>query len=209
METAQLITEAVAATGKVTAGLSAGVRSNITPCAGFDVHGLAGHMAGVYAGSALAGRKEGRPAGDSSPDLLGDNPAAALADPGSKLADAWGTPGAFEGTTKFGPGEMPAQMAGAITFFETLVHGWDFAKATGQEFQISDELAAASLVVAQQICNEVSRERGAFGPEVQVSADANAFDRALGLSGRDPGWSGRIHALNTFEPRAGIGRERS
>lgn len=186
METPDLIKQAVATTGKVTSGLSGDVRSNATPCGDFDVHALASHLAGFYAGSALAGRKE---SGETAPDLLGSDPAAALADLGSKMADAWGTPGALDGSTKFGPGEMPAQMAGTITYLETLVHGWDLARATGQQFEISDELAEASLATAQMICNDVSRERGAFGPEVQVPEDAGAFERALGLTGRDPGWS--------------------
>lgn len=189
METTQLINQAIAATSKVTSGLSGDVRSNATPCANFDVHDLASHLAGFYAGSAKAGRKEGGPTGDSSPDLLGANPSAALAELGSKLADAWSTPGALDGETKFGPGEMPAQMAGSITFFETAVHGWDLAKATGQSFEVSQELADASLELARQICNDQSRERGAFGPEVQVDPGAGAFDRALGLTGRDPDWS--------------------
>jgi hypothetical protein len=27
-----------------------------------------------------------------------------------------------------------------------------------------------------------------FGPVVEIADDASAFDRALALSGRDPGW---------------------
>lgn len=36
---------------------------------------------------------------------------------------------------------------------------------------------------------EQGRQMGIFGAPVPVAADAPALDRALGLSGRDPGWA--------------------
>lgn len=193
METTDLIKQAVATTGKVTAGLSTDQRSNATPCSEFDVHGLAAHMAGFFAGSAVAAAKGERPTIEDreawASGLLGNDPAAALTDLGSKMADAWNAHGALDGSTQFGPGEMAAEMAGTITYFETLMHGWDLAKATGQAFEVSSELAEASLATAQKICNDQSRERGAFGAAVTGHGDSSAFDQALAMSGRDPGWS--------------------
>lgn len=189
MGTAELITQAVAATGKVAAGLSTDQRSNATPCSEFDVHDLVVHMAGFFAGSAIAAEKGERPTGGDPSALLGNDPAAALTDLSSRMAEAWSAPGALDGSTQFGPGEMPSQMAGTISYFETLMHGWDLAKATGQTLEVSAELADASLVTAQQICNDQSRERGVFGAEIETAAGVAAFDRALALSGRDPGWS--------------------
>ncbi len=84
---------------------------------------------------------------------------------------------------------MSAYMAGTISFFETLVHGWDLASATGQTLELPDDLSEAALTASQRICSDRAREAGAFGPEVAAPADAGPFEQALALAGRDPGWS--------------------
>ncbi|WP_369266126.1 hypothetical protein [Streptomyces harbinensis] len=45
------------------------------------------------------------------------------------------------------------------------------------------------LGVVQQIADK-ARANGGYGPAVTASAHASAFDRALTLSGRNPGWIG-------------------
>jgi uncharacterized protein (TIGR03086 family) len=189
MDTINLINQAAAVAGQVASGLSTDQRSNSTPCAEYEVHDLAAHMAGFYMGSAIAAAKGERPTGGDPSELLGTDPSGALVDLSSKMATAWSTPGALDGSTQFGPGEMPAEMAANITVLETLVHGWDLAKATGQEIVISDDLANASLATAQMICNDDSRAGGFFGPSVDAPAGSGAFDQALALTGRDPAWS--------------------
>jgi len=189
MGTAELISQAAAATGKVAAGLTTDQRSNATPCADYEVHDLAAHMAGFYMGSAIAAAKGERPEGGDPGQLLGDELSGALVDLSSKMAAAWNVPGALDGNTQFGPGEMPAAMAANITVLETLVHGWDLAKATGQSLDVPSDLADASLATAQMICNDDSRASGFFGAAVDAPAGSGSFDQALALTGRDPGWT--------------------
>jgi hypothetical protein len=47
------------------------------------------------------------------------------------LVDALGVPGAWDGMTKMGGGELPAPMIGEMVLGEFVVHAWDLAKATG------------------------------------------------------------------------------
>jgi uncharacterized protein (TIGR03086 family) len=173
--------DAVAATASGIRGDQLGER---TPCEKFTVAELLDHLGGTLTSSARAARKEPRPdeaaASDMSP--------ASVAESASRAAAAWGDPGAYEGTTEFGPGEMPAGFAATVTLEELALHGWDLARATGRTFAISEEAGQATLGAVEQIA-EQARIRGSYGPPVPVPADAPAFHRALGASGRNPEWA--------------------
>jgi uncharacterized protein (TIGR03086 family) len=72
-----------------------------------------------------------------------------------------------------------------------LLHGWDLARATGQPFTCDPVSTAAVLAftgAAAEPEQAASRE-GPFGRVIDVPADAPAFDRVLGLAGRDPAWT--------------------
>ncbi len=138
--------------------------------------------------SAMAARKQTL-AGEPGADIVGSDPAGVIPGMIQGAVAAWQEPGSTEGKTQFGPGEYDAGFAATITLFETVMHGWDLAKGTGQELQVSDDVGEAIFGIAQQICNDDSRGEGnRFGSEINVSADASAFEKALGLSGRDPTW---------------------
>lgn len=78
------------------------------------------------------------------------------------------------------------------------MHGWDLAKATGQDDTIDPadvEHALSGMRAIPAEMMEQYRTPGAFGPgvevfgpEVKVDQDAPAQDRLLGLIGRDPRW---------------------
>lgn len=72
---------------------------------------------------------------------------------------------------------------------ETALHGWDVARAVGQEFRLSDGAAAYVLGVVDSTA-ALYRQYDGFADEVTVPASAPAFTRALALSGRDPHWTG-------------------
>jgi uncharacterized protein (TIGR03086 family) len=82
---------------------------------------------------------------------------------------------------------MKAADVGAMLIMETVLHGWDIAKATGQDYHADAKLADALLatVTAQA---DMFRQYQGFAAVVPVPDDAPAFDRALSLAGRDPNW---------------------
>ena len=71
---------------------------------------------------------------------------------------------------------------------EFVLHGWDLARASGQELRCAPEVAVAVYESAVAV-GEQARSMGVYGPVVEVGADASPLERALGASGRDPGWS--------------------
>jgi uncharacterized protein (TIGR03086 family) len=66
-----------------------------------------------------------------------------------------------------------------------LVHGWDLARATGQEPTLDPDLAEQLLAFARQAINDDMRAPR-IGPEVAVAADAPATDRLVAFMGRTP-----------------------
>lgn len=80
---------------------------------------------------------------------------------------------------------------------DLVLHGWDLARATGQDDTMNPEDVARLWRITTAIPAELMaryRTPGAFGPgvevygrEVAVADDAPLQDRLLGLIGRDPG----------------------
>jgi uncharacterized protein (TIGR03086 family) len=102
--------------------------------------------------------------------------------------EVFGTPPAWTGTTKLGTAELPAAVVGGMVLGEFVLHGWDLARASGQELRCTSGAATAVLESALAM-GEQARAMGVYGPEVPVPADATLLDRALGAAGRDPSWT--------------------
>ena len=81
----------------------------------------------------------------------------------------------------------PAADVAALLIAEMVLHGWDAAKASGQRYAARDDVAAAVLNAVRANA-ELFRKYQGFADAVEVPGDATTFDRALGLSGRDPQW---------------------
>jgi uncharacterized protein (TIGR03086 family) len=83
---------------------------------------------------------------------------------------------------------LPGAAAGAVAADELVIHGWDLARATGQEYEPDLAALQAAYGFLTAAADDPNRGGGLFGPIVPVPADAPLLDRAIGLSGRDPGW---------------------
>ncbi|MGH3942709.1 MAG: TIGR03086 family metal-binding protein [Pseudonocardiaceae bacterium] len=160
-----------------------------TPCSDYDVRGLINHFAGTAGWLESMGRRLPPDADDpfgANKDVTTGNWQGLLATRIRAVAAAWDEPSAWEGSIE--DIQMPAAMIGEMALIELLMHGWDLARATGQQVDYSNEAAYEAYRFAEETA-EMGRKMGAYGAEVPVPNSAPAFDRALGLTGRDPNWT--------------------
>ena len=165
-----------------------------TPCSDFDVRAVIDHLAWAAVLSQRAATRMPFEHDWSSltpaPFLDGlpvEQWPAAVPVELDTAADAWADPAAWEGETELGGAPMPAAVVGPMMLAEFALHGWDVARAVGAPYDVPAELGEAVLAAVVPLA-QMGRDGGWYGPEVPVPADAAAFDRALGLTGRDPGW---------------------
>lgn len=149
-----------------------------TPCADFTCHDLAEHLMGsMIQLGAMAGVEVVKPEDGSL-----ENKVSVLA---GQAIEAWRSVdlnGSVEGP---GGAPLPASFLAGVLPIELLLHGWDFAQATGQQLHVSDEVVRYVRDHAETIV-PASRDRGAFAAEVLPPADANALDRLAAFAGRNP-----------------------
>jgi len=162
-----------------------------TPCERLTLSELVAHVGDLGVAFAAAGRKDlgqltGSPPGDGG-YLLDDYWRAQYPGNLAGLADAWRDPGAWSGLTQIGGVDLPGEVCAMVGLTEVVIHGWDVAVATGQHYTVDDEVADAVLAHLAGFAADGPVE-GLFGPVVEIADGASAFDRALALSGRDPGW---------------------
>ncbi|WP_329391621.1 TIGR03086 family metal-binding protein (plasmid) [Streptomyces sp. NBC_01351] len=180
---------------RIVARLAAGVTdarlADPTPCPEYAVGDLLAHLAGLAVAFRDAARKNLGPTTDTAPDK------AALSLPADwreelpralgELAEAWRDPAAWTGTTRAGGVDLPGDVMGAVAVDELVIHGWDLARATGQDYAPDQAaLHASHAFLLSAVDDEAG---GIFGPVVPVPDAAPLLDRAVGLSGRDPHWT--------------------
>jgi uncharacterized protein (TIGR03086 family) len=160
-----------------------------------DVATLLDHLMGLTKSFTKAG-EESTPPGGSGPLLasgahLDPDWRAKLPGQLDALADAWSKPSAWEGMTEVGGNTLPGEVTGVVALDEVVLHGWDLARATGQDFRCDPASAEAVLGFTERTAqpDQAASRTGLFGPVVPVADDAPTFDRALGYAGRDPAWT--------------------
>ncbi|MGH8992219.1 MAG: TIGR03086 family metal-binding protein, partial [Acidimicrobiia bacterium] len=145
MDTLKLLSQTFESTGRIVAGVRPDQMDAPTPCGEWDVRALLDHAIGVIAGFAAAASRADSP---GEPPAIGDNPQPAFDAAARATLDAWHRPGALEGMCTLAHGiTLPAEVAAGINFVDTLVHGWDLARATGQDSTLDPELATAALEI--------------------------------------------------------------
>lgn len=175
---------------RITAGVTPGQLTGPTPCPDYDTRALVNHLV-AYTGIGMEcrARRRPHPEGLAERDFTADPRwAADYAEALDRAVAAWADPAAWEGDISMGGTAMPAEAVAGMLFLELVLHAWDLAKATGQEYRAGDATAKLLLAVVQGQA-ELYRQYKGFGEPVEPPAGAGDLELALALSGRDPRWT--------------------
>lgn len=176
-------------------GVDDGALDRPTPCADTSLGALLDHVSGLTLAFTAAATKVTGGAGSQPPSAdaarLGEDWRTRIPRELTTMVEAWRDPEAWTGMTQAGGLDLPGEVAGLVALDELVIHGWDVARASGQDYACDrPSLEAAHGFVAQFSAPGQEEQRaGLFGPVVEVSDDAPRLDRLLGLSGRDPAWT--------------------
>ncbi len=157
----------------------AGAATNLdvrTPCEEWDVRTLMNHMLETQQYFVGAARGTGEPLpSPTPPEILSDDPVADFDRARDETLSVYGEPGVIE---KTGPSL-------GIAFTDQLLHGWDLAKATGQDATMPAGLPDVAYEMINGRLTDDQRQ-GAFKPEIATGPDATAQEKLLAYTGRDP-----------------------
>jgi uncharacterized protein (TIGR03086 family) len=157
--------------------------SKPTPCAEFDVRALLNHVIGGM--EMLRVAAEGGKASPPEGDQFGSDPGAVYDERRASLLTAVRGDGVLDRNWEMPFGSLPGSMMAAIAFMEHLTHGWDVAKATGQDTTLPEVLVMeCSETVAPM--DAMLRTPGVCGPAITVGDDASAQDKFIAFMGRRP-----------------------
>lgn len=183
---------AARAVASIAAGVQDAQLDLPTPCPGYTVSGMVGHIHGLAQAFTSAAKKDFGPNTSTAPEPgsqpLPDDWRLTTPQHLEALGEAWRNEEAWTGMTAAGGVDLPGEVAGLVALNEVVIHGWDLARATGQVLDLDDRTVQ---VVHQYLVETRKGEvpESVFGPPVVVSADAALIDQAVGLSGRNPAWT--------------------
>lgn len=161
--------------------------SEQTPCDEWDVRDLVNHMTeGLKVVGAAVRHEEPDPEYHNK-DYVGDHPALeykhAYKETIAAVQERDGD--VLEETFKMPYGESPAAMTFGIYGVDQLVHGWDLAKATGQDTEMPADLAEAAFATVDGRLTDEQRGE-VFKKEIKPPANASVQEKLLAYTGRKP-----------------------
>ena len=168
---------------------------NPTPCEGWAVRDLCYHLlAGrafrkVVRGDDVSEEEMALYKNQSSADrpdlgIPDEDLLAEVAGGPDDTLDAFRAPGAMDRTVTIFMGEYPGDTFAHLAVFELINHTWDFARASGQEVHLPDELCLEVVAWARETMGDEWRTPKTFGPETAPPPDPTPLEQVLAYSGR-------------------------
>ena len=183
-------------TGKVREvvnGVTQSQAAHPTPCSEWDVRALLNHLIGVleFTAGCIAGNPPNIRPADADSSYIDEADVAVLIEAYHTVLDrvlqSASEPGALDGTVS-APyfGEMPVNQIFVGTTMDQFIHGWDLAKATGQDTTLDAGVTEFAYGMLTSGFADMGREAGFIGPEIAISDDADLQDRLIAYMGRQP-----------------------
>lgn len=161
-----------------------------TPDTDWDVRALVNHVLGenLWAPPLLEGKTIAEVGDRFDGDQLGDDPAAAWAEAAAASVASVSQDGVLERTVHVSFGDISAREYVSQLVSDHLIHGWDLARALGDDAPLDPELVD---FVYDFLGPQVDAWRGAgvFAARVDVPSGADRQSELLAATGRDPGWA--------------------
>jgi uncharacterized protein (TIGR03086 family) len=180
----EALEQAIASTRQILTGVSKQQLTDDTPCAAWKVSDLINHIVG---GQYFfeAGAKGAPPAGGDT-DFSATDFVSAFDEGAQRCVAAFNEDGVMEKMLTLPFGQMPGSAFVGLAATDTFAHGWDLARATGQNTDLDPALAAQLLVGAKQAISPAfrSEEGHVFGLEQTAPAGACTADQLAAFLGR-------------------------
>src|ERR1700759_1341454 len=179
MDLHQEMASAAAEDGRVVAGAEGHELTAGTPCTDWNLHALLNHTILWTAYSAeRRARDEPLPDGLTDTDFVAEpGYAQAYAAQLDKAVAAWSDPGAWTRELNMMGLPTPSAGVGALLRAEMVLHGWDIARATGQDFHCDGPVLAAAAQAVDDNA-ELFRQYQGFADAVPPPPGAAAWGRA-------------------------------
>ncbi|MBA2699512.1 MAG: TIGR03086 family protein, partial [Nocardioidaceae bacterium] len=149
-----------------------------TACTDWTVRDLVNHLVGGDRLFASVLSDEAPPVGNfqrpQNNDQLGDSPVTAYRGAAGALLAAFRQPGVLEKIITVPAGTMPGRVAVHLRLTETLVHGWDLARANGDAVPYRDDIAEQELAFTRAQLGKVPPGRRPFAPPQPAAEEAPA-----------------------------------
>jgi uncharacterized protein (TIGR03086 family) len=180
---------ALARAAGLTAAVVAGVRPEQwgadTPCTDWAVRDVVAHL---IAGNRLVSRAlrnpdAGLPAG-RPPQPADEELAAEIRASSAELVEAFRVPGIEQQRITIPFGQVPGFVVLQLRIVEALVHGWDVARATGQDLAVPDDLVNPALTFSRSQLSNIPPDRRPFGPAQPIPGHRPLIDQLAALLGR-------------------------
>ena len=165
-----------------------------TPCAGWTLRDLLGHMTTENLGFAAAARGETTSRAAWTPVTFGPDPRRDYAESADAVVTAFASPAEkFWLPNVHERLHFPATQAIGFHLLDYVVHSWDVAASLGRTVALEDDLVAAAQEIADRDVPEGERRHlpnAGFGPPVTLPGDTTPLAHLLSFLGRNPEWPG-------------------